>query len=99
MGISKYYSKHKITLKDGTVKTYTYYHEVERKSTKKETLFDKLIKYDEIIKILKNNSVKKSDKVKMIYDFVNDNDDLTHELKEMTQITNFVYRYTRKFLN
>lgn len=89
-----YNSTTKCKLSDGTYKTYTYLRQYNYKSQKKQTFFDKLITYDEVKKILKDNSVKNPGKVDLIVNFIDDKEDLKG--LSFTQITNFVYRYIKK---
>lgn len=96
MGKFVYKLKTKRILSDGSEKCYTYLREEEYISQKKETYFDKLIKYEEVKNILKNETIRKPEKVNMIGNFIIDKD----EFKNLTfsQISNFVYRYTKPCL-
>lgn len=78
----------KFTLKNGTVKTYTYIR--PSKIKEKTKLFD-LLNNDEIVKdVLKNKTLCSAEKIDKIRDLTQQHD----EMKKITlsQIKNFVYR-------
>lgn len=80
--------KLKTTLKNGTVKIYTY---VRPSKIKDKTKMLDLLKHDgNVIAILKNKSLKTPEKIDNIFNLTQTNPDY-NQLK-LSQIKNFVYR-------
>lgn len=78
----------KFTLKNGTVKTYTYIR--PSKIKEKTKLFDLLNNDENVKNVLKNKTLGSVEKIEKIRDLTQQHD----EMKKLTlsQIKNFVYR-------